>query len=41
MTLDEVETFFRNRPKDAPPLAIFLEWTDTHAAWPAKEDARI
>ncbi len=41
MTLDEVETFFRNRPKNAPPLAIFLGWTDTHTAWPAKEDARI
>lgn len=41
MTLDEVETFFRNRPKDAQPLAIFLGWTDTHTAWPAKEDARI
>lgn len=41
MDLDEVETFLRNRPKDGPPLAIFLGWTDTHTAWPAKEDARI
>jgi len=41
MTLTEVETFFQNRPKDARPLALFLGWTDTHTAWPAKEDARI
>ena len=41
MTLDEVEIFFRGRPKDAPPLALFLGWTDTHTAWPAKEEARI
>jgi len=41
MTLDEVEAFLRNRPAEAPPLALFLGWTDTHTAWPAKEDARI
>lgn len=41
MTLTEVETFLRNRPKNAPPLAIFIGWTDTHTAWPAKEAARI
>ncbi len=41
MTLAEVEAFFRLRPKNARPLALFLGWTDTHTAWPAKEDARI
>ncbi len=41
MTLNEVETFFQNRPKNARPLALFLGWTDTHTAWPSKEDARI
>lgn len=41
MTLDQVEQFLSTRPEDAPPLALFLGWTDTHTAWPAKEDARI
>lgn len=41
MTLDQVEQFLSTRPQDAPPLALFLGWTDTHTAWPAKEDARI
>lgn len=41
MTLDEVESFFESRPQDAPPLALFLGWTDTHTAWPPKEEARI
>lgn len=41
MTLDQVEDFLSNRPADAAPLALFLGWTDTHTAWPAKEDARI
>ncbi len=41
MTLDQVETFLESRPTDAPPLALFLGWTDTHTAWPPKEDARI
>jgi len=41
MTLDQVATFLESRPTDAPPLALFLGWTDTHTAWPPKEDARI
>lgn len=41
MTLDQVETFLQQRPEDAPPLALFLGWTDTHTAWPPKEEARI
>lgn len=41
MTLDQVEEFLSNRPANAPPLALFLGWTDTHTAWPAKENARI
>lgn len=41
MTLDQVETFLQQRPEDAPPLALFLGWTDTHTAWPPKEETRI
>lgn len=41
MTLDQVEQFLSTRPDDAGPLALFLGWTDTHTAWPAKEAARI
>ncbi|TWU59256.1 Choline-sulfatase [Rubripirellula tenax] len=41
MTLDQVESFLEQRPEDAPPLALFLGWTDTHTAWPPKEEARI
>ncbi|KLU06907.1 Choline-sulfatase [Rhodopirellula islandica] len=41
MTLDQVETFLQQRPEDAAPLALFLGWTDTHTAWPPKEEARI
>lgn len=41
MTLDQVESFLEARPADAPPLALFLGWTDTHTAWPPKEAARI
>ncbi|QDV22559.1 sulfatase family protein [Aureliella helgolandensis] len=41
MTLDQVEAFLQQRPVDAPPLALFLGWTDTHTAWPPKEEARI
>lgn len=41
MSLDQVEKFLSSRPADPPPLALFLGWTDTHTAWPAKEDARI
>ncbi|TWT54809.1 Arylsulfatase [Rubripirellula amarantea] len=41
MTLDQVETFLAQRSDDAPPLALFLGWTDTHTAWPPKEEARI
>lgn len=41
MTLDEVETFLRNRPKDDPPLALFLGWTDTNSPWPEIEEVRI
>tara|TARA_R110002073_G_scaffold56905_30_gene144918 strand:+ start:3653 stop:5140 length:1488 start_codon:yes stop_codon:yes gene_type:complete len=41
MTLNQVESFLQQRPEDAPPLALFLGWTDTHTAWPPKEEARI
>ncbi|WP_417739464.1 sulfatase-like hydrolase/transferase [Rosistilla oblonga] len=41
MTLDQVESFLQGRPENAPPLALFLGWTDTHTAWPPKEEARI
>lgn len=41
MTLDQVESFLQQRPNDASPLALFLGWTDTHTAWPPKEEARI
>ncbi|WP_186776299.1 sulfatase family protein [Rubripirellula reticaptiva] len=41
MTLDQVERFLKERLEDAPPLALFLGWTDTHTAWPPKEEARI
>lgn len=41
MTLDQVKTFFEQRPENAPPLALFLGWTDTHTAWPKLEDVRI
>ena len=41
MDPDQVEEFLENRPENAPPLALFIGWTDTHTAWPAKEDARI
>ncbi|MGB7326006.1 MAG: sulfatase-like hydrolase/transferase [Rubripirellula sp.] len=41
MTLDQVESFLESRPTDAPPLALLLGWTDTHTAWPPKEEARI
>lgn len=41
MTLDQVESFLGSRPTDAPPLALFLGWTDTHTAWPPQEEARI
>ncbi|MCM2374761.1 sulfatase family protein [Aporhodopirellula aestuarii] len=40
-TLTSVEAFLRDRPKDAPPLALFLGWTDTHTVWPPLEEARI
>lgn len=41
MTLDKVKSFLEERPENAPPLALFLGWTDTHTAWPPKEEARI
>ena len=41
MTLTQVEEFLRNRPAEAPPLALFIGWTDTHTAWPAEGTARI
>ncbi|MGB7326007.1 MAG: sulfatase/phosphatase domain-containing protein, partial [Rubripirellula sp.] len=40
-TLTSVEAFLRDRPKDAPPLALFLGWTDTHTVWPPQNEARI
>ncbi|EMI41361.1 sulfatase and gycosyl hydrolase family 43 domain protein [Rhodopirellula sp. SWK7] len=40
-TLTDVETFLRDRPRDAPPLALFLGWTDTHTVWPPEEEVRI
>ncbi len=41
MTLTQVEEFLRERPEDAPPLALFIGWTDTHTAWPPAGTARI
>lgn len=40
-TLTNVKAFLRDRPKDAPPLALFLGWTDTHTIWPPQREARI